>query len=48
MNPESEILQAINNFTRAIGSPNALICDVARAQKSATARKFCNEVGPTL
>ena len=45
---ESDVLQAIKQFSKVIGAPDAIIWDAARAQTSADMRKFCNEIGTTL
>ena len=45
---ESQVLQAIQQFTKAIGAPDALICNAAKAQTSSTVRQFCSEIGTTL
>ena len=45
---EKDLLQAIKQFTKEIGAPEALICDAARAQKSEEVRRFCTEIGTTL
>jgi hypothetical protein len=47
---ESEVLQAVKQFAKKLGTPKALICNVARAQTSAAMHTFCNEIkhcGPT-
>ena len=48
MKKESEILHAIKQFAKAIGAPETIIADAAKAQKSEAVRKFCNEIGTTL
>jgi hypothetical protein len=48
MKKESEVLQAVKQFAKEIGAPEALICDAAKAQTSAAMRTFCNEIGTTL
>jgi hypothetical protein len=48
MKKESEVLQAVKQFAKEIGAPEALICDAAKAQASAAMRTFCNEIGTTL
>ena len=45
---ESDVLQAVKQFAKVIGAPDAIICDAARAQTSADMRKFCNEISTTL
>jgi hypothetical protein len=44
----SDILQAVKEFPKEIGSPEAIICDAAREQKSHDVGKFLGEIGTTL
>lgn len=48
MRNRKEVLQAVKQFAKEIGAPDAIICDAAREQKSLELRKFCNEIGTTL
>jgi hypothetical protein len=48
MKSKSEVLQAVKQFAKEIGAPEALICDAAREQKSEEVKKFCHEIGTTL
>ena len=48
MKSESQVLQAIKQFAKAIGAPDALIHDASRAQKAQAVRKYCNDIGTTL
>ena len=48
MKTKSEVLQAIKQFAKEIGAPDAIISDAAREQKSQELRKFCSEIGTTL
>ena len=45
---ENEILWALKQFAKVTGSPGAIICDAARAQKFVAFRRLYNEVGTTL
>ena len=45
---EREALQEIKQFAKTIVASDALIYDVARAQKSAAVRRFCNDISNTL
>ena len=45
---ESEVIRAIKQFVKAIGVPDALICDAARSQRSSAVCKFYNKIGTTL
>ncbi len=48
MKAKSDVLQAVKEFAKAIGAPEAIICDAAREQKSEALRKFLGELGTTL
>ena len=48
MKKRSEVLQAVKQFAKEIGAPDAIICDAAREQTSSDLRKFCNDMGTTL
>ena len=48
MTSKSEVLQAVKEFAKEIGAPEAIICDAAREQKSKSLRKFLGEIGTTL
>ncbi len=48
MKKHSDILQAIKHFTKAIGAPNAIICDTSKAQTSQAVRQLCGDMGTTL
>ena len=48
MTTESEVLQAVKQFAKAIGVPDAIICDASGAQTSKAVRKFCSDIGTTL
>ena len=48
MKSESQVLQAIKQFAKAIGAPEALIHDASKAQKAKDVRKYCNDIGTTL
>ena len=48
MKSKSEVLQAVKQFAKEIGAPEALTCDAAREQKSKEVKKFCHEIGTTL
>ena len=45
---KSEVLQAVKQFAKEIGAPDAIICDAAAEQKSKPLRKFLGEIGTTL
>lgn len=48
MKRESEVLQAIKQFAKAIGAPDAIICDASKAQTSQKVKQFCRDIGTTL
>ena len=48
MKSKSEVLQAVKQFAKEIGAPEALICDMAGEQTSHALKKFCQEIGTTL
>ena len=48
MKSKSEVFQAVKQFAKEIGAPDALIYDAAREQMSQHLRKFCTELGTTL
>ena len=45
---QGNVLQAIKQFAKAIGAPDALIHDASKAQKSQDVRRYCNDIGTTL
>ena len=45
---KSEVLQALKQFTKAIGTPTSIIADMSGEQMSHDIRKFCNDIGTTL
>ena len=48
MKKESDVLLAIKQFAKAIGAPDAIICDASKAQTSQAVRQFCGDIGTTL
>ena len=48
MKSKSEVLQAVKQFAKEIGAPDAIICDAAGEQTSRDLRKFCLDMGTTL
>jgi hypothetical protein len=45
---KSEVLQAVKQFTKEIGVPEAIIADPAGEQTLHALRQFCQEIGTTL
>jgi hypothetical protein len=43
-----QVLQAVKQFAKEIGAPDAIICDMAGEQISQPLRKLCNKIGTTL
>ena len=48
MRSRSEVLQAVKQFAKAVGAPDAIISNMAGEQASLPLQKFCNEIGTTL
>ena len=48
MQTKSEVLQAVKQFAKEIGAPDAIICDMCHEQASRSLRKFCGEIGTML
>ena len=48
MKSKAEVLQAVKQFAKEIGAPDAIICDMAGEQTSHSLRNFCNEIGTML
>jgi hypothetical protein len=48
MKSKSEVLQAVKQFAKEIGAPEAIICDPAGEQTSKPLRKFLGDIGTTL
>jgi transposase InsO family protein len=48
MKSKAEVLQAVKQFAKEVGAPDAIISDAASEQKSQALRKFCSDIGTTL
>jgi hypothetical protein len=48
MKSKAEVLQAVKQFAKEIGAPDAIICDMAGEQTSHALKRFCQEIGTTL
>ena len=48
MKRKSEVMQAVKQFAKEIGAPDAIVCDLAIEQTSAEVKQFCNTIGTTL
>jgi hypothetical protein len=48
MKSKTEVLQAVKQFAKEIGAPDAIISDAAGEQSSHNLRKFCSEIGTML
>ena len=48
MKKESEVLQAVKQFAKEIGAPDAIISDASKAQTSPAVRRFCINIGTSL
>ncbi len=48
MKAKSEVLQAVKQFAKEIGAPDALICDMSGEQTSNALKKCCQEIGTAM
>ncbi len=48
MKSKAEVLQAVKQFAKEIGAPDAIICDMAGEQTSHALKSFCQEIGTTM
>ena len=48
MKTQSDVLQAIKHFTKAVDAPDDIICDTSKAQTSQAVKQFCGDMGTTL
>ena len=48
MRSKGDVLLAVKQFAKAIGAPEAIICDAAGENQSKELRQFCSEIGTTL
>ena len=48
MKQKSEVMQAVKQFAKEVGAPDAIVCDMASELTSAKVKQFCNMVGTTL
>ena len=48
MKSKSEALQAVKQFAKEVGAPDAIIFDAAREQTSQALREFCSSIGTSL
>ena len=48
MKSKAEVLQAVKQFAKEIGAPDAIICDTAGEQTSRYRKRFCQEIGATM
>ena len=45
---KSEVLAATNQFSKDVGTPDAIVCDMASEQLPSGVKQFCNVVGTML
>ena len=45
---KSEALQAVKQFTKEIGAPDAIVCEMAGEHLTPEVKHFCNTIGTTL
>jgi hypothetical protein len=48
MKSKAKVLQAVKQFAKEIGAPEAIICDMAGEKTSQALKRFCQETGTTL
>ncbi len=48
MKAKSKVLQAVKQFAKEIGAPDALICDMSVEQTSNALKRFCQEIGTAM
>ena len=48
MKSQTEVFQAVKQFAKYIGAPDAIICDGASEQKSHNLKKLLGKIGTTL
>ena len=48
MKRKSEVLPALKQFAKEVGTPDAIVSDMAKEQVSQDVRNFCNTIGTTL
>ena len=48
MERKSEVLLAIKQFTKELGTPASFVADMSGEQMSYEVKKFCNDIGTTL
>ena len=41
-------MQAVKQFAKEVGAPDAMMCDMASKQMLAEVKQFCNMIGSTL
>ena len=45
---ESEVLQVVKQFSKEIGAPDTIVCDMSGEQMLPELKQFCNTIGTTL
>eukprot|EP00957_Ditylum_brightwellii_P162463 12371182-Ditylum_brightwellii.AAC.1 len=48
MNTRLDVMQGVKEFAKVVGALDAIICDIAREQKSENLKKFLGELSTTL
>ena len=48
MSSNSEVEQAVKQFAKEVGAPDAIICDASGEQTSKSLKRFLGEIGTTL
>ena len=48
MRSKADVLQAVKQFAKELGAPDAIVCDAAREQMSSDLKKFLTSIGTML
>ena len=48
MRQKSDVAKALKQFTKEIGAPDAIVCDMGGEQMTNEVKQFCNDIGTSL
>ena len=48
MKKEAEYFLALKEFSKDVGAPDVLVCDLAKTQKKGEVKDFCTQIVTTL
>jgi hypothetical protein len=48
MAKEAEYFLALKEFSKDVGAPDVLVCDLAKTQKKREVKELCTQIGTTL